>query len=770
MKKKSRKIAGIAVCIVVLAFFLVPKIIPFPELTEFLTRPYSQVFLSSDGVVLQVGTVGEGVRREFTALEKIPEKVQKAFLKAEDSRFYWHYGVDVFAVCRALFQNVFTRKQVSGASTVTMQLARIVSPEKNRTIWNKIRECFQAYLIEGKLSKKQILELYLNNLPFGSNVEGITSAAWYFFGKKPENLTDAEILCLAVIPRRPESYNPVKFPENTAGAAFLLAGKKSGLSEQDLLETASGAEIHRFPFYAPHAVIRVQNELHKKTVENQADFSEIAKSPVILTLDSSLQFMAEYEVKNHLAKNGTHRIDNGACFVMENNTGRILAYVGSNDWFDEEHSGQIDGITVRNQMGSSMKPFLYAAALEAGILKPNSVLADIPMEFGSENVYFPQNFNNRYNGPVLLRKTLASSLNVPAVHTLSLLGVQNYIRVLRKLGFDSLDEKQALSADLGLSLGAGEVALEELVRAFSVFASEGRLVAPFLIESPVMINGSEDEPVQVFEKDTIRIIADFLSDKSARAGGFGLSQSFETVYPSIFKTGTANQYQSIVAVGATPRYTVGVWMGNFSGNTVMGKTGSSLPADIACKLLDYLTERDESLGLEPENFGKPVEYDKVEVCSVSGMLPGKNCRHTINEYCRKDSADDMEVCSWHVEDPDGSIQLVLPAIYEPWMVQSGIIAGIDYGSHPLTIVAPANGSVFYKNGDDANQQIPVSVIGGGSADDLWSNEKDLLSVFYDDNFFEIERPFIFSVPVEKGIHNLTVRTEKEEACVSFTVK
>ncbi len=770
MRKKSRKIAGIAVCAVVLAFFLVPKTLSFPELADFLNRSYSRVFLSSDGIVLQVETVGDGVRREFTPLDRIPEKVQKAFLKAEDSRFYWHYGVDVFSVCRALFQNVFTRKQVSGASTVTMQLARIICPEKNRTFGNKLLECFQAYLIEGKLSKKEILELYLNNLPFGSNVEGITSASWYFFGKKLENLTDAEVLCLAVIPRRPESYNPVKFPENTAGAAALLAGKKSGITEQDLLETACTAEIHRFPFYAPHAVTRAGRDLAENAEKYGQIYSGVTKTPVVLTLDSSLQFMAEYEVKNHLAQNGTHRIDNGSCLVIENRTGRILAYVGSNDWFDEEHSGQIDGITVRNQMGSSMKPFLYAAALEADILKPNSVLADIPMEFGSERIYYPQNFNNRYNGPVLLRKTLASSLNVPAVHTLSLLGVPEYIRILHGLGFDSLDEKQALSADLGLSLGAGEVTLEELVRAFSVFASDGKLVSTNLIDSAELSKNADGEPKQVFERDITRIIADFLCDKSARAGGFGLSQSFETTYPSIFKTGTANQYQSIVAVGATPRYTVGVWMGNFSGNTVMGKTGSSLPADIACRLLDYLTERDKTSGLEPENFGQPVEYEKIEVCSISGMLPGKNCHHRISEYSRKGSAAGMETCSWHVEDDEGSIHLVLPAIYEPWTIQSESIAEIDYSSHPLTIVAPANGSVFYKNGDDIKQQIPVSVIGGGSSGTLWNNESDFLTVRYDNQGFTVERPFMFTVPVEKGIHNLTVCTEEEKATVKFTVK
>ena len=268
------------------------------------------------------------------------------------------------------------------------------------------------------------------------------------------------------------------------------------------------------------------------------------------------------------------RISNASILVIDNKTGEPIVWAGNAQFFDEDHSGQSDGVLVRNQPGSSMKPFLYALALETDdehgnpLFSPGTILADIPQEFGDEKLYIPSNFNNRYNGPVRFRVALASSLNVPAVYLLNTIGVDNYLNKLFELGFDSL-KKSGKEADLGLALGAGEVSLKELVTAFAVFPRDGK----------------DFNNRQIYHSDTARIICSILSDKAARALGFGYSQTFQTDYPAIFKTGTSNQYQDIVALGATKQYTVGVWMGNFSGQTVVGKTGSSLPAWVAKNFL-----------------------------------------------------------------------------------------------------------------------------------------------------------------------------------------
>jgi len=759
LSKNKRRITVCGVCTaaVILGFFLCTHVLPYAALTRFLNQEYSSVFIAADDAVLQVRAVDDGVRRQFTPLDELPDQLVQAFLTAEDSRFYWHYGVDLLAVARAAAQNVIFRRNISGASTITMQLVRIIEPAANRSFSSKLSECGKAFLLEGRLTKKEILELYLNTVPFGNNVEGVTSAAWYFFGKKPDTLSSEEILCLAVIPRRPGSYNPIQHPDATAAAAWSLHTFDKSVTWEGLLAAARSASVHGWPFQAPHAVMRAASESAP---------DRDTRYPVRMTIDSQLQQLVQYEMQRNLERNAGHRIENGACMVIENGTGRILAYMGSNDWFDEEHGGQIDGMTVPQQMGSSMKPFLYAAALEDGLVQPADILADIPSEFGSENLYFPLNFNNRYNGPVLLRKALASSLNIPAVTMLSQLGVNRYLTYLSNLGFASLEDGSGSRADLGLSLGAGEVTLEELTRAFAVFSCDGELPELTLIDDGDKGDkDSRDENTRVYSTDTARILADMLSDASARSGGFGQVQTFQTRYPSIFKTGTANQYQNIVAVGSTPRYTVGVWMGNFSGNTVMGKTGSSLPALIARTILDYLTERDEEDGLAPAAFLQPEGYTKVRVCSVSGKRPSEYCLHTVTEYCRNDLLDDEDTCTWHVRGADKSVKLVLSALYEPWLLSSGNVAGIDYSSEPLTITTPADGSVFWKGSGGTGEQIPVAVIGGGSG-----GEDDLLQVIYDSRSFTVSRPFTFTLPVERGIHRLSVCLDGQIQTIQFTVK
>ena len=758
-----KKKALLAIILLILAFFLALRFSPYPALSEFKTRPISTRILDADGKIIQITALENGIRREFIPLAEIPPFVQEIFIEAEDRHFYSHHGLDFAAILRAIFQNASEGRTVSGASTITMQLARIISPHQKRNIFVKTLEAFDALRLESRLSKPEILELYLNSIPFGFNTEGVASAARAFFGIEIKSLTEKQAACLAVIPRRPAIYNPLSNPENCSKAAAELfssfKSEKSGSKEnanyiEDFEETARTARAFTFPFEAPHFV---------RYLSSLPD-SPVGKIPEIrTTLFLDLQHAAEDALSRSVEQYAANRLTNGAVLVCDTQSGAILAWVGSADFFDEAHNGQVDGVLSREQPGSSMKPFLYALALESGF-SPASVLPDIPLEFGFENLYVPQNFNNRFNGPVRFRVALASSLNIPAVYLLNEIGIEKYQKKLSELGFNSLKNQDA---GLSLALGGAEVSLFEMTQAFSVFARDGvflplRGIQNEEIESAeksAETNGSFDmlNHRKVFDMNTARLICDILSDKEARALGFGYSQTFETPFPAIFKTGTANQYQNITAFGSSPRYTVGVWMGNFSGETVIGKTGSSIPAKIARDLLVLLQGNGDRHSRKDEDFKKPAQFKKTRVCALSGKPAGDKCPDTVSEFVPIGEAS--EKCDWHSE--QGT---TYPAEYSTWFRlknRNGFVG--DKGS-PLKITSPRNGSVFYYDESipHGQQKLIVEASGG---------EADKATFLLDGKkIAESPRPFLTQVPIERGKHTISVECEGEEAQIEIRVR
>lgn len=662
-------------------------------------------------MLLHITALENGLHREFSPLAEIPDFVQQAFIESEDKHFYAHFGIDFVSIFRAVFQNLSEGRTVSGASTISMQLARIIRPNPHRTLLAKICEAFDALRLEARLSKKEILELYLNNVPFGFNTEGVTSAARYFFSKELFLLSSDEAKLLSMIPRRPSLYNPANYTENYTPFSY--------------------------PFEAPHFV---------RYISNLPD-SKIGKCAEIhTTLSLTLQQKAQSLLSNSVKEYEKNRLSNGAVLICDTQSGAILAWVGSADFFDDEHSGQVDGVLSTQQPGSSMKPFLYALALENGFY-PSSVLADIPMEFGFENLYVPQNFNNRFNGPVRLRVALASSLNIPAVFLLNELGLDSYCKKLSDLHFDSL--KNA-NPGLSLALGGAETSIFEMTQAFSVFARDGIFIPLCAFEDE--LGASESE--QVYDVNTARLICDMLSDKEARSLGFGYNQAFSTPFPSIFKTGTANQYQTITAIASTPDYTLGIWMGNFSGETVIGKTGSSIPAKIAKDLLVFMQ------GNTGNDFKKPSQFKKEKICSLSGMKAGKYCPNTISEYVMHGS--DFETapeCSWHT--PTGT---AYPAEYATWFRLKNRSGEVHESDSSLKIVSPRNGSVFYYDESISveRQKLFVEVTGG---------TEDSARFYVDDTFLEEKvRPFVASIKIEKGRHEILVECGEEIARIQIDVR
>jgi len=623
----------------------------------------------------------------------------------------------------------------------------------------KIGEVINALRLEARFSKNEILEMYLNSLPFGFSTEGVASAARNFFASEASMLSPAQIFCLAVIPRRPSLYNPLENAETCVkAAAELQAGfsknKKlksawpllAEINNEDWKFAASSALRFAYPFALPHLIRYINAGL---TPNSNTRHGEIR-----LSIDLALQRYIEGLIAGNVDRYYNSRLTNGAAIVIDNDNGEILAWVGSADFNNSEAAGQIDGVLALNQPGSSMKPFLYAMALENGF-KPADVIADIPVNFGESELYIPRNFNNRFNGPILFRAALASSLNIPAVYLLYRLGVQNYSNILYSLGFDSLKES-AQDAGLGLALGNAPVSLMELVRAFSVFPRDGIFMPlTWKLEDEqrrVVVRIMEK---RIFSVDTARIICSFLSDSNARVMAFGRARNFRTQFPSMFKTGTANQYQSIVALGATPKYTAGVWMGNFTGETVIGKTGSSIPAAIARDALVFLQSGQRGAA---SGFFEPENWRMRRVCALSGMAPNGACLSVISEY--RYHGEEGEPCTWH-RTVNGRSEAVYPAEYQAWFTASTREGSLDYSSRPLEITTPREGFVYLSSPGIGRDEIPVEVIGGSG---------DELRVTFNGNTFSVGRPFVFSLPRIPGFYTLGVQNGGEEEEVNFTVE
>ena len=731
---------------VLLLLQLALLLVPGDPLKAIDALPYSTVYYDCQGNLLQVTSLENGERREKLEKAQITRSIKKVFIKTEDKRFYFHNGVDYAALLSALLQNARGRQIVRGGSTISMQLVKMQDTDKGRTLSRKLHDIFYAQVIEAKHTKSRIFEVYINNLYFGHGATGLASAARTYYGRTADKLNAQELCCLAVIPRNPTAYDPLKNADNCAARACALYNKffHKKMSVQEF-KSFLPVRLFTYPYEAPHYI---------RYLEQGAEFRAGPKShTVTLSINLECQKEAQQLLNDALAQAEGSRISNASLLLIENKTGKPLAWVGSANFFDEMHNGQIDGVLVNNQPGSSMKPFLYALALETkdengeALFLPSSILADIPSEFGEEKLYIPSNFNNRYNGPVRLRIALASSLNVPAVSVLNTLGVDNYLEKLYELGFDSL-RHTGEAADLGLALGAGEVPLKELVPAFAVFVRDGKSF----------------DGTQIYESDTARLICSILSDKGARALGFGYNQTFETSYPAIFKTGTSNQYQNIIALGATKDYSIGVWMGNFDGQTVMGKTGSSLPAWSAKKMLDFMygNTTPSAEKLSQMEFPEPENWTKQKICSLSGMPAGPDCPASVYEYCYNGTYNPQDTCTWHIHSEDG-FETLYPPEYQQWARTTKPEVQINYGSSPLYIQTPKNNSLFYYSELHREKQaISVEVFGGA---------RDKLEVYYDDVFYdEFVRPFTFQLPVERGEHSCRVVCGDEVCSINFVVK
>jgi len=564
----------------------------------------------------------------WVPLEAVSPSMIMATIIQEDKRFLFHTGVDFFALTRAMFNNMKHGKILSGGSTITMQVAKMALNLRSRSVISKILQMLYALKIELHLTKKQILEIYMNRAPYGNQTYGIEAATRFYFRKSADQLSLGESCMLAVIPRAPTLLNPYASGQTLPEVKSRLLDK---LSRHYYVDATSYEMASMEPlqlvnkdlnFEAPHFVDHILALLGRE------DILGIAR--VKTTIDRLLQDELEKLLFTTLESLKDYNVNQGAILVMSVETGEVLAMVGSKDYFDAKE-GQVNGCLSLRQPGSSIKPFLYALALTSG-MSLSEVLPDTVVEFPlRDGTHFvPHNYGRQYHGPTRLREALASSFNVPAVFLIERLGVQRFHDLLRNLGFRSLN-RSAHHYGLSLSLGAGEVSLMELVNAYRVFARKGVIEDACTITSIYDHRGEKMQWLREYSEQVIPVevaylITDILSDNASRIKAFGVDNPLHMPFACAVKTGTSKDFRDNWCVGYTTKYMVGTWVGNFSGASMQGVSGISGAAPLFRDVMLELHNQDP-----PEGFEQPTTLVSRRICAGSGQIASRGCAKTIEE-------------------------------------------------------------------------------------------------------------------------------------------
>jgi penicillin-binding protein 1C len=558
--------------------------------------------LDRHGAVMQEVRVDFSRRQgEWQQLPAISPALKQAVVNFEDKRFAEHHGVDGRALAHALWQNLRGENR-RGASTLTMQLAGFLQPElasgAHKGVWGKLRQMIAAWQLERALSKPQILEAYLNLAPFRGEARGVAAASAMLFGKGASALTRDEALLLAALLPAPQA--PV---DRVAERACRYAGQPAQGEACDRLRRLAhaalpGQSTWATPEAAPHLALQL---------------NPVAGARVRTTLDLDLQRRATTVLESHLSQLVSEDVEDGAVLVLDNTSGEVLAYVGSRRGARQH---QVDGVQALRQAGSTLKPFLYALAFEQQILTAASWLDDSPVAITTPSgQYVPQDYDRQFKGRVKARTALAGSLNVPAVRTLLLTGVEPFHQRLLQLGLPLAQDADFYG--YALALGSSEVNLWSLVNAYRTLANGGRFSRMSLLP------GQSGPFSQVIDPAATFIVSDILADRAARSVTFGLENPLATPFWSAVKTGTSKDMRDNWCVGYSQRYTVGVWVGNFDGRPMRGVSGVTGAAPVWLDLMRALHPVPGTLPASPSGVVRQLGEWFVEgTAPASGRAVG----------------------------------------------------------------------------------------------------------------------------------------------------
>jgi penicillin-binding protein 1C len=620
--KKRKKIKRAAIILAAFMFFLF-----FPIKKPLVRSDYSRVITDRNGEIIRVFLT----RDEQYCLppdfhDTVPEKLKKAVIEFEDRYFYFHPGINPVSIVRATVQNIRNRRVVSGASTITMQLARL-RKGRDRKIFNKILEMFEAIRIEAHFSKNEILKVYLDNAPYGGNVLGYQAASWRFFGKPPGKLSWAEASLLAVLPNSPGQMNTVKNND-------LLRQKRNrllvSLYNEKMFDTITlrnsidepipGA-IVPFDLLAPHLTRRLNNQISNN------------QRIICTSIDAELQKKATYLVQRYSRFLEHYGIENSAAIIIENKTRKVRAYVGSQDFYGK--SGKVDGVLAMRSSGSLLKPFLYALAVQNGLILPQSVLQDIPTYYGS---FSPHNASEMYTGMVTAHEALVRSLNVPAVRLLYTYGHYRFYNFLKEGGISTLF-RSADNYGLPLIIGGAEVTLEEVSGLFCGLGNLGNFGPVSFFEQPGQTNNKK----YLIDSLSCVLILNTLKDLR-RPGAEYYWTKFNNQYPIAWKTGTSYGHKDAWAVGVNPEYTIGVWVGNFNAETNKNLSGAGSAGPLLFDLFDMMPDKGSwKVWWNTDDYN----FNTVDVCAVTGYLATNKCRKTSKVLAP--FREKLKPCPYHIK-------------------------------------------------------------------------------------------------------------------------
>lgn len=713
--------------------------------------------------------------QEHTAvvpLSQVSPHFRQAILAAEDRRFYHHGPVDLRALARASLQAIRTHRIVSGASTITMQLARMVEPVP-RTFVGKAQQIWYSWRLAAGMTKNEILTAYVNRLPMGGNIYGVEAAAQAYFGVAAADLTVAQASLLAALPNAPSALNPyTNWDALKQRQQYVL---NQMVAEGTLIQTQA-KRIYEQPvtlqpvdqslLAAPHFLFWLADQLppdHPAQVQTSLD----------LPLQRFVTAQVQQAVQGLASKNVRH----AAALVINNATGEVLAYVGSPSYFSIQQTGQNDGVQALRQPGSTLKPFLYQLALEQDVIQPNTILADVPTHYAipGAQLYSPTDFSETFQGPVRVRAALGNSLNIPAVRVLEKVGVDNFLDRLHQLGFSHLNQSPE-HYGLGLALGSGEVTLWELAQAYLTLAHQGNpsiSLSPFKVRLennalPVSHSQSSVSPLprgtdrgfstssaidrdpsaygtspSKGEKDllsaspspTWSLITNILADPHARATAFGVDSVLNLPFPAAVKTGTSSDFRDTWTVGFTSDYTVATWVGNFDGTPMQDVSGVMGAAPLWHRIMVHLHEPQE-----PKQFTPPADMVKRPICALTGQKPTSYCEAIVQEYF---ALEDLAAYEQSVTEP----------------VQANGTAN----STELIIVSPKAGSQFLLYPDAQGQRLEFKVVDNRSQDSSpleWQLNGQTLKPSSKSSLFW---------PMQPGHWRLDVRSGNQQVQVQFDV-
>ncbi|MBO4626021.1 MAG: penicillin-binding protein 1C [Alphaproteobacteria bacterium] len=612
--KRGCRIVGILLAV----YFIIRLFFTPPLLSD---THFSRVFYDRNGTLLRITLTPDDKYRIFAPLNEISKTLQRATILYEDKYFRYHPGVNPIALLRATKNYFSGAPHPAGASTITMQVARIkYNMDTTRPI-GKLIQVLAAIYIDAFYSKDEILQAYLNLAPYGGNIEGIAAASQIYFHKAPVNITTIESITLSTIPQ-----NPTKRGLNTASGIEHMQIMRNDLvrrwtneypDDVSSLETLSKMPlaafgVHDLPFLAPHFINRQISHSNGKT-------------NTTTTLDINLQTKLEKRLRTEIDRRKNIGIKNAAAILVNYKTMQELVHIGSVDYFDKSIYGENDGVTARRSPGSTLKPLIYASATDMGLIHSMTLLKDAKINFG---VYAPENADNEFFGPVLARDALTHSRNIPAINLVRQIGTRRFYKTLTDCGVTGLKSPEHYG--ISVALGGAEVSMYELAGIYATMANLGQYN-----EIKSDIYAPTKKPTDVLSPEAFFIVLDMLSHQSTPTVKIPFTKNNTSNITHMWKTGTSSSYRDAWTAGIFGDYVLIVWVGNFDGTPNNAFSGAKAAAPIYFALADTIIDyyKSSNTPVQNNNFLRPdMNISQVDMCDTVGGLAGKFCPKTVSAY------------------------------------------------------------------------------------------------------------------------------------------